>query len=73
MGRFAYEVVLSDEDERKIYAYEYEGNRDCYLLMVPGCFYTSTKNKSRMFVEMLLLCSQTISVPLAGDYSYQVE
>lgn len=73
MGRFAYEVVLSDEEDRKIYAYEYEQSKDCYLLMVPSCFYTSTKNKCRMFVEMLLLCSQTISVPLEGDYCCQVE
>jgi hypothetical protein len=39
-----------------------------YLLLVPAVFYASCKNHSRSFVELLLLCSQTITLPLTGKY-----
>lgn len=40
--------------------------------MVPALFYASTKNHSRAFVELLCLCSQTITLPLAGPYYDQL-
>lgn len=68
LSRFAYDLVIADDEERKIYAFEYEEERDNYLLMVPECFYSSVKNGCRVFVEMLCLCSQTITLPIAGGY-----
>ncbi len=43
-----------------------------YLLLVPLAFYTSTKNNCRSFVELLCLCSQTITLPLTGKYYDEV-
>jgi hypothetical protein len=39
---------------------------------VPLTFYASCKNHCRSFVELLLLCSQTITLPLAGRYYDEV-
>lgn len=68
LSRFAFDLVVSEEEDRKIYAFEYDDQRDAYLLMVPECFYASVKNGCRMFVEMLCLCSQTITLPIVGGY-----
>lgn len=64
MGRFSYEVVVSEEDDNKIYAYEYEQNRNAYLLMVPAPFLRPHRNRTNRFVDLLCLAAQTVSVPL---------
>jgi predicted aldo/keto reductase-like oxidoreductase len=68
LGRFAYDLVLAEDEENKIFAFEYEEDEDSLLLMVPNAFYHSVKNRCKAFVEMLCLCSQTITIPLAGNY-----
>jgi hypothetical protein len=71
LGWFGVDLVLSDdEEERQMVAFPQEERT--YLLLVPAAFYASSKNHCRSFVELLCLCSQTITLPLAGKYYEEV-
>jgi hypothetical protein len=64
-------VLTEDEEEHQMLAFE-EEDPQRYLLTVPSSFYASTRNNCRHFVELLCLCSQTITLPLAGHYYEQL-
>jgi hypothetical protein len=70
MGLFCYEVALLEQPDTKIYAYEHGDNRNCYILVVPLEFYSS---RSRSFIELVCLCSQSVTIPAEGDYLGLVE
>jgi hypothetical protein len=43
------------------------------LLLVPISFLEATKNSTSSFVELLCLCSQTVTVPSLSPQQLQVE
>ena len=68
MGAFSFELALAEESESRMLAYEIGDRPDCYLLLVPLPFYLSTHHRSKHFVELLCLCSQSVTVPAHGPY-----
>ena len=73
MGAFTAQIALIQEPEPRIYAYPHQNNPNSYLLLIPLSFLASPKNNVPAFVQLLCLCSQTLTVPTGSEEQRAVE
>lgn len=73
MTAFNYELALLEENDTRIHAYQHGQQSHSYLITVPLTFMDCQKNRTKMFIELMCLSSQTITVPAEGHYQQEIE
>ena len=64
-------MVLLQQTDSKVHAYQQDKHESSYIMVVPLHFYSDKKCKS--FVDLLCLCSLTITIPNSESILEEVE